>query len=108
MGRRDERRLTHLMDYEFWSQILERGGVEAVKAALEDFADRASEDELDAAVDLACTVIADDTARITARGDRDKAEADRLAAKTAELEWQIDMQVGFTIGELLDPPPGDH
>ncbi len=58
------------MDYEFLSQILERGGTEAVQAALEDFAGRASEEKLKAAVDLACQVIADDTARIKARGDR--------------------------------------
>lgn len=96
-----------MMDYEFLSQILERGGVEAVQAALEDFASGASEEELDAAVDLACKVIADDTARIQARGDRDKAETDRLAKEAAEVEWQVNMLLGFTIGELLDPHPGD-
>jgi hypothetical protein len=101
------------MDYEFLSQILERGGAEAVQAALEDFAGRASEDKLNAAVDLACKVIADDTARIRARGDRHKAETDGLAAQVAELEqqaaeleWQLNMQLGFALGELLDPPPG--
>jgi hypothetical protein len=105
--------LIHLMDDELLSQILERGGVEAVQAALEDFAGRVSDDELDATVDAACKVIADDTARIRARGDRYKAEAARLAAQTAgleqqaaELEWQLNMRLGFALGELFDPPGG--
>lgn len=105
--------MIHLMDYEFLNQILDRGGVEAVQAALKDFAGRASDEELEAAVELACKAIADDTARVRARGDRDKAEADQLAAQAAglkrevaELEWQLNMQLGFTLGEQLDPPPG--
>lgn len=63
------------MDYEFWS-ILERGG-DAVRAALSDFPDRASEDGLDAVVDLACQGMADGTACIIARGDRFRAKANR-------------------------------
>ncbi|MFI9176091.1 hypothetical protein [Streptomyces lincolnensis] len=92
------------MDYEAWSEILERSGVDAVQAALEDLAGRVRPDELAAAVDLACKVIADDTARITARGDQTKSEADRLHKEVGDLEWQVDMLIGFTIGELSDPP----
>ncbi|WP_314416211.1 hypothetical protein [Streptomyces sp. DSM 40484] len=90
------------MDHDFLSQVFERGGVEAVTAALEDFASRATHAGLDAAVDLTCQVIAEDTARTRARGDQAAALVKELAAQAADLEWQINMLVGFTAGEFLD------
>ncbi|MFI5972179.1 hypothetical protein [Streptomyces sp. NPDC051452] len=74
------------MDYDFWSQIFERGGVDAVQAALGDFAPCASEDELDAAVDLACQVVDDDTDRVIARVDRIRARKSRFGKGAAVLE----------------------
>ncbi|MFJ3804700.1 hypothetical protein ACIPSJ_51665 [Streptomyces sp. NPDC090088] len=96
------------MDYEFFSQVLKHGGVEAVETALEDFAGRACGDELDAAVDVACRVIADDTARIKARGERDKAVANRLAAEAAELEWQLVSLSANSSVRLLKPADRLH
>ncbi|MGQ4390536.1 hypothetical protein [Streptomyces sp. SAS_270] len=89
------------MDHEILSEDFERGGVEAVTAALEDFAGRATGAELDAAVDLTCKLIADDTARIKARGDQDLAEVNQLKAQVTDLEWQINMLLGFAVGEFL-------
>ncbi|KOU54209.1 hypothetical protein [Streptomyces sp. WM6378] len=77
------------------SEILARGGVAAVESALEGFAGQASEDELEEAVDLACRVISDDTARIGAH-------ADQQGARVRELEQQIDMLLDTTIREILE------
>ncbi|MEU0823181.1 hypothetical protein [Streptomyces mirabilis] len=95
------------MEYELLSEIRGRGGVEAVTSALEGFAGRASEEELDAAVDVACRVIADDTARIEAHADQQKARTLALEQETADVQWQIDMLAGFTIEELLESPDKD-
>ncbi|MEW2121794.1 hypothetical protein AB0945_43095 [Streptomyces sp. NPDC005474] len=101
------------MAYEFLSDVLGRGGAEALEKALAEFAGRAGSDaELEAAVDLVCRVIADDTARLTAVGDQRKAEAELQKAKmrglereVAEVRWQADMAVGFALGEILQPGP---
>lgn len=77
-----------------------------MQATLEDFSGRASEDELDAAVDLACRVIADDTARIKAEADQVAGQVAGLEQQAADVGWQISMLLDFTLGQLLDPPPG--
>lgn len=63
--------------------------------------------ELDAATELACQVIADDTARIAAHAERQKALVDEYEARVrmleqeaAELGWQVVMVLGFTVGEI--------
>lgn len=83
------------MEYQVLSESLGRGGVEAVKSALEEFAGRASVKDLDAAVDMACRVIADDTARIEAHADRYAAQLHRRGAsrttarRSFERLWAI-------------------
>lgn len=70
------------MDHEFLSDVLGRGGAEALEKALAEFAGRAgSDEELEAAVDLVCRVIADDTARLTALGDQRKAELQKAKVR---------------------------
>jgi hypothetical protein len=79
-----------------------------VENALEELVGRASAEDLDAAVDVACRVIADDTARIAAHADQQKARTLALEQEAADLQWQISMLLGFTVGELLEPPPRDR
>ncbi|MFM9584246.1 hypothetical protein [Streptomyces caniscabiei] len=49
--------------------------------------------------------MAEDTERIIARAERDKAEAERLEKQADDVRWQVDMLLGFTLGKLLGPPP---
>lgn len=78
------------MDYEFWNDIHTRGGIPAVKGALEELAERGSAEEVDAAMDLACQVIADDTARLQARADQAEARLRMLTDEAREVERQVD------------------
>lgn len=78
------------MDYEFWNDIHTRGGIPAVKSALEELAERGSPEDVDAAMDLACQVIADDTARLQARADQAEARLRMLTNEAREVERQVD------------------
>jgi hypothetical protein len=78
------------MDYEFWNDIHHRGGIPAVKSALEELAGRGSAEEVDAAMDLACQVIADDTARIQTRADQAEARLRMLTDEAREVGRQVD------------------
>ncbi|MEU7011910.1 hypothetical protein [Streptomyces sp. NPDC046332] len=71
-------------------QIYARGGPEAVKRALEDFALVADDEELDAAVDRACAVIAAETARITAVADQREARIAELEVQARAVQEEID------------------
>ncbi|MEU5952348.1 hypothetical protein [Streptomyces sp. NPDC047525] len=78
------------MDYEFWNDIHHRGGIPAVKSALEELAERGSAEDVDAAMDLACRVIADDTARLQARADQAEARLRMLTDEAREVGRQVD------------------
>ncbi|MEV8313657.1 hypothetical protein AB0Q95_05740 [Streptomyces sp. NPDC059900] len=78
------------MDYEFWNDIHQRGGIPAVKSALEELAERSSAQDVDAAMDLACQVIADDTARLQARADQAEARLRMLTDEAREVGRQVD------------------
>ncbi|MEV0319894.1 hypothetical protein ACIBKX_17350 [Streptomyces sp. NPDC050658] len=82
------------MDYEFWNDIHERGGIPAVKNALAELAERGSPEDVDAAMDLACRVIADDTARIQARADRAEARLQALTDEAREVGRQVEEHAG--------------
>lgn len=82
------------MDYEFWNEIHARGGIPAVKSALGELAERGSPEDVDAAMDLACQVIADDTARIQARADQAEARLQMLTDEAREVERQVDRHAG--------------
>ncbi|MEU6120586.1 hypothetical protein [Streptomyces sp. NPDC047123] len=77
------------MDYEFWKEIHERGGISAVKSALEDLPGDLPPRDADAATELALKVIEDDIARINARADQAEARARRLAEQTREVNDQL-------------------
>lgn len=77
------------MDYEFWKEIHERGGIPAVKSALEDLPGDLPPQDADAATELALKVIEDDIARINARADQAEARARRLAEQTREVNDQL-------------------
>ncbi|WP_367038743.1 hypothetical protein [Streptomyces sp. Je 1-332] len=78
------------MDYEFWNDIHSRGGIPAVKNALEELAERGSPEDVDSAMDLACRVIEDDTARLQARADQAEARLRMLTDEAREVERQVD------------------
>lgn len=78
------------MDYEFWNDIHTRGGIPAVKGALEELAERGSAEDVDAAMELACQVIADDTSRLQARADQAEARLRMLTDEAREVERQVD------------------
>ncbi|MFE7951258.1 hypothetical protein [Streptomyces sp. NPDC057426] len=82
--------MTDRLDQETLQQIYARGGSDAVKRALEDFAVVAADEELDAAVELACSVIAAETARITAVADQREARIAALEAQARALQEEID------------------
>ena len=83
-------RQTARMDYEFWNDIHHRGGIPAVKSALEELAERGSPEDVNAAMDLACQVIADDTARLQARADQAEARLRTLTDEAREVGRQVD------------------
>ncbi|MFF5933436.1 hypothetical protein [Streptomyces sp. NPDC012508] len=82
--------MTDRLDQEMLQQIYARGGSEAVKRALEDFALVAGDEDLDAAVDQACAVIAAETARITAVADQREARIAELEVQARALQEEID------------------
>ncbi|MEU7113044.1 hypothetical protein [Streptomyces sp. NPDC046182] len=82
--------MTDRLDQEMLQQIYARGGPEAVKRALEDFALVADDEELDAAVDQACAVIAAETARITAVADQREARIAELEVQARAVQEEID------------------
>ncbi|MFG2772897.1 hypothetical protein [Streptomyces sp. NPDC048350] len=82
--------MTDRLDQETLQQIYARGGSEGVKRALEDFALVAGDEELDAAVDQACAVIAAETARITAVADQREARIAELEVQARAVQEEID------------------
>ncbi|MFE0102444.1 hypothetical protein [Streptomyces sp. NPDC059009] len=80
------------MDYEYWTEIHARGGIPAVKSALEELteADGADPQRVDAAVEAALQVIADDTARLQARADQAEERLRQLREEAAEVERQVE------------------
>ncbi|MEU4799249.1 hypothetical protein [Streptomyces sp. NPDC023327] len=77
------------MDYEFWKEIHERGGIPAVKSALAELPEDLPPQDADAAAELALRVIEEDIARINARADRAEATARALAEQTAEVNRRL-------------------
>lgn len=77
------------MDYEFWKEIHARGGIPAVKTALEELPADLPQQEADAATELALKVIEDDIARINARADQAEARARHLAEQAREVNQQL-------------------
>ncbi|CAM5512517.1 putative protein OS=Streptomyces alboniger OX=132473 GN=CP975_33120 PE=4 SV=1 [Streptomyces alboniger] len=77
------------MDYEFWKDIHERGGIPAVRSALEALPDDLPPQDANAAAELAMTVIEEDIARINARADRAEERARELAEQTREVNQQL-------------------
>ncbi|MGW0537357.1 hypothetical protein [Streptomyces sp. NPDC003032] len=77
------------MDYEFWKEIHDRGGIPAVKSALADLPEDLPPREAGAAAELALKVIEEDIARINARADRAEARARALTEQTAEVNRQL-------------------
>ncbi|MEU5899684.1 hypothetical protein [Streptomyces venezuelae] len=77
------------MDYEFWKDIHERGGIPAVKTALEALPGDLAPRDADAATEMALKVIEDDIARINARADRAEERARRLAEQAREVNEQL-------------------
>ncbi|MFH8612868.1 hypothetical protein ACH4D5_35885 [Streptomyces sp. NPDC018029] len=77
------------MDYEYWKDIHDRGGIPAVKSALEDLPGDLPPQDADAATALALQVIEDDIARINARADRAEARARALAEQAREVNQQL-------------------
>ncbi|MEU6986513.1 hypothetical protein ABZ946_24290 [Streptomyces sp. NPDC046324] len=82
--------MTDRLDQEMLQQIYARGGSDAVKRALEEFALVAGNEELDAAVDQACAVIAAETARISAVADQREARIAELEVQARALQEEID------------------
>ncbi|MFK4066734.1 hypothetical protein [Streptomyces sp. NPDC029674] len=77
------------MDYEFWKDIHDRGGIPAVKSALEGLPGDLPPQDADAATALALKVIEDDIARINARADQAEARARALAEQAREVNQQL-------------------
>ncbi|MFF1381627.1 hypothetical protein [Streptomyces sp. NPDC058308] len=77
------------MDYQFWKDIHARGGIPAVRSALEDLPGDLPPQEADAATELALKVIEDDIARINARADQAEARARQLAEQAREVNQQL-------------------
>ncbi|WP_055701141.1 hypothetical protein [Streptomyces silaceus] len=82
------------MDYEFWKETHERGGIPAVKSALEGLSDDLSPEAAGAATELALKVIEEDIARINARADRAEARARELAEQAREVNEQLTEHAG--------------
>ncbi|MFB7368971.1 hypothetical protein ACFC0D_03905 [Streptomyces sp. NPDC056222] len=97
--------MTDHLDYDALQRIFARGGSDAVKRALEDFARTADDAQLNAAVDRACAVIAADTARITAVADQREAGIAELEAQARALQQEIDELAAETAGRLVDNAP---
>ncbi|MFG2500478.1 hypothetical protein ACGFSB_19955 [Streptomyces sp. NPDC048441] len=91
------------MDYEFWNDIHSRGGIPAVKSALEEVAERGTPEDVDAAMELAYQVIADDTARIQARADQAEARLRMLTEEAREVGRQVDLHTAAE-GAAAEPP----
>ncbi|MFH8292870.1 hypothetical protein [Streptomyces sp. NPDC018059] len=77
------------MDYEFWKEIHDRGGIPAVRSALADLPEDLPPQEAGAAAELALKVIEEDIARINARADEAEARARDLAEQTREVNRQL-------------------
>ncbi|WP_055547103.1 hypothetical protein [Streptomyces kanamyceticus] len=77
------------MDYEFWKEIHARGGIPAVRSALEDLPEDMNAADADAAAEAALKVIEEDIARINARADRAEARARDLAEQTRVVNEQL-------------------
>ncbi|WP_369217677.1 hypothetical protein [Streptomyces flavofungini] len=77
------------MDYEFWKDLHERGGIPAVRSALENLPEDLPPQDANAAAELAMKVIEEDIARINARADRAEERARDLAARTREVNEQL-------------------
>ncbi|MGW2231416.1 hypothetical protein [Streptomyces formicae] len=77
------------MDYEFWKEIHARGGIPAVRTALDDLPEDMDAEEAGAAAEAALKVIEEDIARINARADRAEARARDLAEQTREVNEQL-------------------
>ncbi|WP_030775938.1 hypothetical protein [Streptomyces sp. NRRL S-920] len=77
------------MDYQFWKDLHDRGGIPAVKSALADLPEDLPPQEADAAAELALKVIEEDIARINARADEAEARARALAEQTAEVHRRL-------------------
>ncbi|WP_223778681.1 hypothetical protein [Streptomyces sp. 135] len=77
------------MDYEFWKEIHDRGGIPAVRSALADLPEDLPPQEAGAAAELALKVIEEDIARINARADEAEARTRDLAEQTREVNRQL-------------------
>ncbi|MFF8644244.1 hypothetical protein [Streptomyces sp. NPDC015345] len=77
------------MDYEFWKEIHDRGGIPAVRSALADLPEDLPPQEAGAAAELALKVIEEDIARINARADEAESRARDLAEQTREVNRQL-------------------
>ncbi|WP_329112317.1 hypothetical protein [Streptomyces sp. NBC_01353] len=99
--------MTDHLDHDVLQQIFTRGGSDAVKRALDDFARTAGDEQLNAAVDQACAVIAADTARITAVADQREAGIAELEAQARALQKELDELAAETAVRLVDHPPAD-
>ncbi|QES45616.1 hypothetical protein DEJ49_35650 [Streptomyces venezuelae] len=91
------------MDYEFWKEIHERGGIPAVKTALEELPADLPPQDADAATELALKVIEDDIARINARADRAEERARALAEQARKVNEQL---TEHAAGAEQETPPG--
>ncbi|WP_399934604.1 hypothetical protein [Streptomyces kanamyceticus] len=86
------------MDYGFWKEIHDRGGIPAVRSALADLPEDLPPQEAGAAAELALKVIEEDIARINARADEADARARDLAGQAREVNRQL----------TEDAPRGSH
>ncbi|WPO69263.1 hypothetical protein [Streptomyces sp. KN37] len=77
------------MDYEFWKEIHDRGGIPAVRSALAGLPEDLPPQEAGAAAELALKVIEEDIARINARADEAEARTRDLAEQTREVNRQL-------------------
>jgi hypothetical protein len=87
------------MDYEFWKDIHGRGGIPAVRSALEALPDDLPPQDADAAAELAMRVIEEDIARINARADRAEERARDLTEQTQEVHRRLTAHAARTAEE---------
>ncbi|MGV2920456.1 hypothetical protein [Streptomyces alfalfae] len=87
------------MDHEFWKDIHERGGIPAVRGALEALPDDLPPQDADAAAELAMRAIEEDIARINARADRAEERARELADETREVRRRLAEHTARTTGD---------
>ena len=87
------------MDYEFWKDIHGRGGIPAVRSALEALPDDLPPQDADAAAELAMRVIEEDIARINARADRAEERARDLTEQTREVHRRLTAHAARTAEE---------